>query len=192
MKRIPKISWLFALLALGLLNQGCVTTYKVGKKSFGTRAAAEEELAMQINQTLEGITPTTSPVGGSALVAIPTLEHIEQHGIKFTGNRAVISRNQIDFLKYAQMSARESMVTALKKRQIFDSVTLVHNDAPQFTSLADYDYFIYLYNPSPESAQWYIKSWQSETAEPIVMDMSQPAGLPRTLSWLDYIEKLVR
>jgi len=180
--------------ALVTLLGGCLVQrhYKVGQQKFASRAEAEREHARQVHQTMLGITPTDSPISSSALMALPALEHIEHHAIKFTGNRGAISRDQIEYIKRTTMNGREAMYTALQRRRIFDEVTLVHNNHPESTPLGKHDFLIYLYNPSPESAQWYIKAPGGESPSPVGMDMGKAIGVPRTMSWLDSIEALAK
>jgi len=171
---------------------GCGGTYNVGQQTFNSRIEAEQAHAQQVNQTMMGVLPTSNPVGGHVLLALPTLEHIEQNAIKFTGNKASISRDQIAYIKNTEMNGRKAMYTALQRRKIFDKATLVHNNNPPQTSLEGYDFLIYLHNPSPELAQWYIKKTDQEDGSHIIMDMGKPIGVPRTLSWLDSVENLAK
>ena len=167
-------------------------TYTVGQQSFGSRAEAEQEHARQLNETMIGITPTDSHISSSAVVALPTLEHIEHYGIKFTGTKAALSRDQIEYIKQTTMNNLEAMYTALQRRRIFDEVTLVHNTRPESTPLGKNEFLVYLYNPSPESAQWYIKARGDEVGSPVIMDMGKSVGVPRTKSWLDSIEAFAK
>lgn len=176
---------------LAMFVSGCAS-YKVGDQAFPSRSAAEQEHARQLNATMRGISPTASPVGGRALFVLPTMEHLEQHGIKYTGNKASIPRDQIEYVMRTEMNARESMFNALQHREIFSSLTLTHNNDPQATPPGDFDVLIYLHNPSPESAQWYIKSKGASVAQPVVVDTGKALGVPRTIAWLDSVESLAR
>lgn len=180
--------------ALVALLGGCLALrqYKVGEQTFASRAKAEQEHARQLNEVMMGVHPIDSPVSGSALMALPTLEHIEHHAIKFTGNKGAISRDQIEYVKRTTMNGREAMYTALQRRRIFDEVTLVHGNHPESTPLGKHGFLIYLYNPSPEAAQWYLKAPGGESPSPVGIDMGKAIGLPRTMSWLDSIEALAK
>jgi|TARA_Y100000294_G_scaffold59281_1_gene56054 hypothetical protein len=178
-----------------------MTTYHVGQERFTSREKAEEESDRQLNQTLDGITPIATPVGGRALVVIPSLEKIEQ-SITYTGNRNLISKlksnpDATDYVIQTTMRGYEVMFTSLEKRQIFDELTLEYSNNPQSASLGDHDFLIYLLMV-PElvlpsgSSLWYFKSRGDNKAQNVAMDMEKLVGAPRTISWLDSIEELVK
>jgi hypothetical protein len=162
----------------------------VGDRHFTSRAAAEREDEEQLNQITMGIAPTTAPVGGRALVVIPSADCIEHYGIKVTAGR--LSRDQIEYLKQIIMNGREAVCFDLQRRQIFNEVTLKHANNPKSTPISGYDFLVYLDNPSPGSAQWYFKANGSDAAQPVVMDSDRLFGVPRTVSWLDSVENLAR
>jgi hypothetical protein len=173
-----------------------MTTYHVGQERFTSREKADQEYDRQLNQTLDGITPIATPVGGRALVVIPSLEKIEQT-LKYTGNRDSISKDMIDYVIQTTMRGYEVMFTSLEKRQIFDELTLEYSNNPQSASLGDHDFLIYLLMV-PElvlpsgSSLWYFKSRGDNKAQNVAMDMEKLVGAPLTTSWLDSIEELVK
>tara|TARA_B100002003_G_C13812507_1_gene400440 strand:+ start:79 stop:624 length:546 start_codon:yes stop_codon:yes gene_type:complete len=173
-----------------------MSTYHVGQEKFTSRVKAEQEFDRHRKQTLVGILPITTPVRGRALVVIPSLEQIEQT-ITYTGNRDLISKDIIDYIKQETMKNVELMFTSLEKRQIFDELTLEYSNNPQSASLGDHDFLIYplmvpeLVLPSGSSL-WYFKSRGDNKAQNVAMDMEKLVGAPRTISWLDSIEELVK
>jgi hypothetical protein len=193
MTRYIQRALLLGILIAVAITNGCGgTTYRVGQQMFTVREEAEREQVRQINTIISSISATGSPVIGNALVALPTLEHIEQHGIKILGPKASTSRDSIEYIKRTVMNSREFMFNAIEHRKIFDKVKLTHNYDPQTTPIGDYDFLIYLHNPDPSSEQWYIKAKGNGDDQPITMDKSKPNGLPRTISWLDSLEYIVR
>jgi len=183
------------------------------------QAATEQRLdqfvqsILPVKHRVMRILRTTNPVGGRALFVIPTLEHIEQHAIRLVGN-IKFRRNVIERFKQLEMNEREAMFAALQRRQIFDNVTLVHNNNPESTPISDYDFLIYLDNPSPGSIDWYIKTKGEPFGVMTIGDgVCTPLGYKRTsygrtiietylgsvqsdtpqmVSWLDSIEELAR
>lgn len=163
--------------------------------------------AQPVKQRVMRIWRTTNPVGGRALFVIPTLEHIEQHAIRLSGNIEP-QRNVIERFKQIEMNEREAMFTALQRRQIFDNVTLVHNNDPESTPISDYDFMIYLDNPSPGIIGWCIKTKGEPFARSIGDGVCERIGYkissyainlysvqsdtPQMVSWLDSIEELAR
>jgi hypothetical protein len=103
----------------------------------------------------------------------------------------------IDYVVQTTMRGYETMFTSLEKRQIFDELTLEYRNNPQSASLGDHDFRIYLLMV-PElvlpsgSSLWYFKSRGDNKAQNVAMDMEKLVGAPRTISWLDSIEELVK
>lgn len=186
-----KVLLVGVLLGAVILN-GCAGTdvYTVGGRVTTNMMDAVIEHSRQLDQTLAGILPTTMPVGGRALLAIPTRENMKLSSLTVTGNQAPFSKERVYFVKTTEMNGREFMFRALQKRGIFRTVTLIRNDDPQSTPIEDNDFLIYLHNPSSDVAGWYIKKRGAATAQPITIDVQQKTGVSRTMSWLDSIDRL--
>ncbi|NQT70633.1 MAG: caspase family protein [Desulfobacteraceae bacterium] len=170
---------------------GCAV-YKVGQESYSSSEQALKRTADILAQIVSGITVTEAPVHCNALMVLPTLDHIESHGIKFAGPRDFMTIPLIEYLKKFQMMNREFMFKGIKKRKIFDSIELVHNTTADLTNFDAYDFLIYLNNPSPDIQDWYIKGKNSPVPRPLPLDMEKLAGVPRTIAWLVSIEEIVR
>lgn len=177
-------------LLLFLTMGGCAsTTYRVGDQTFPSREEAESAHQEQIRNTASMIHTTTTPAGGNVLVSLPTLKKIEQSGIKVTaGSKKGLSDDVIGYLCNFMMREYEALANALKLRNIFSEVTTKYSDNPQNESITGYKFLIYLYNPDPGTAAWYIKA--DDWAEPRIVTMQGTNRLEKTLSWLDNIEKL--
>ena len=189
---------------------GCATS----DIKYLAKPITKQQHVQKVKHKVMRIWRTTNPVGGRALFAIPTMEHIEQHAIRLSGK--IDQRNVIEHFKQIEMNEREAMFAALQRRQIFDNVTLVHNNDPESTPISDYDFLIYLDNPSPGIIGWYIKTKGEPLARSIGDGVCKPMGFdisirswpfssdsglylgsvqsdtPRMVSWLDSIEKLAR
>lgn len=184
---------LLAVVLLGaIILNGCAgpVVYTVGGKTTTLMPEALAEHSRILNNTLTGILPTTMPLGGRALLAIPTSDSMKLSKLTVTGNQDPLTVEERFFIKTTEMNSREFMFNALQRRGIFRMVTLVRNDDPQSTPLEDNDFLIYLHNPSPDVAGWYIKKRGATTAQPITINLQQKPGVPRTMSWLDSIDHL--
>ena len=160
-----------------------------------TPNAFEHEVSKKYSAMLTGIPPTERPVGGRAMVAIPTVDHIERRLADL--GPIVGSREWRDALKRVHMNGYEAMYRCLQRRGIFDEVQLVHNDHPESAPFGHLNFLIYMRNATcnplgAEPEQWYIKTEGQQTGHPIAMDMAQPEALPRILSWLDSVAELAR
>lgn len=84
----------------------------------------------------------------------------------------------------------DSMADALRRRKIFQEVSLIKSDKPESAKSNGYDDLIYLLVTGPDQLQWYLKTSSSDEPVPIYFNHSFPINSSqRVLSWLDYIEK---
>ena len=172
---------------------GCQKTqYLVGGESFTSSQAALDRMDAIIADQLAPIKPTKTPVHGTAIVVEPSPERVQQTGIRITGDPARVSKEQIDYVTQTQGKNIHAMYTAIEKRKMFDSVTRVLSGDPEKVPLENCDFLVYFYQPSPDIAQWYLRTKSSPDRRPIYMDTGKPIGTSRTLSWLDNLEGLCR
>ena len=79
---------------------------------------------------IKEISPSQNPVGGSALIVIPSDNEIQKNYVKY-GSRT--AQGSIDFVVAALRNGNQFMVDAIAKRQIFNSVSVEqHNGNPAF------------------------------------------------------------
>lgn len=191
MRRKAALAARLVLVVLAIC--GCIVQKKlhtVNGQTFSSGQETPGRHALLVEQSLSGIQPTTRQLAARALVAIPTFEHFKEYSInEATGNHTLlVSPDWIDYMARTYENVYKGMFRALQRRRIFHEVNLVQCSPSEWAPFSGYDYLIYLYTPSPDSHQWYItkESWVSP--QPILIDMGQPEGTERTVSWLDCIE----
>ena len=184
---------LFILVLLFIT--GCVTTpniiYSVGSEKYLSKELALQRLEQLHIELLSQILPINNTIQKSAIVAMPSLDRIERTGIKYSGDKASILPEQIDYIKAYIFKDFGANYKLIEKRHIFRELKLVYSDSPEKTQFIGYDFLIYLHNPSPDIAKWYIKSHSWEKPCYIPLD-SNKQGASRTLSWLIILEELAR
>lgn len=176
---------------------GCSSVlYKFGDQYFKTPEEALQRQDQQLNDYLASIAPTKTPVHGTAIVAVPTLDQIKQKGVKTTGNWASVSKKRaediINYTATTSLKNYEFMGKAIERRQIFDKVTLVQQTTPEEMKADTCDFLIYFQLTSPEVFQWYLKSKSLAEPIPLLIDSGKPAGVSRTTAWLDNLERIAR
>lgn len=174
-------------VVLVLVMCGCTSgLYRYGEQKYYSSASALNAQRDDVANMIANIHPTNNPIGGRALIALPTQKLIEEKGIRITG---FATREQIDFIVSGVEISVGSMAEALKRRKIFEEVSVSKSDHPETMTSSQHDAIIYWLLASPRQTQWFLKTPSNNKAVPIYMDQSLPLGAPRTLSWLDYIEK---
>lgn len=157
------------------------------KAKYASMNAAFEAQRNDMNKMLSEINPTRNPLGGKALVVLPSRKLIEKEMIFY------MSDKKGQWIEYPVTSAEntfDSMADALRRRQIFREISIVKRDKPESATLDGYDTLIYLLATGPDQLQWYLKTSSSDEPVPIYYDHSFPINSSRrVLSWLDYIEK---
>jgi len=189
--KIPGVKKILILLVAFFLS-GCASgTYKIGNRTFSSTIEAEQFQAQQINQTIIAISPTNTPVGGRALIAIPTSELIEKEYIKIIGSSS-INKESLESLKKVIMNSLESIHAALERRKIFNKVTLVHSNNPSQMFFEGYDFLIYNRSTSYGKNKWYIKNHYQGEGAFVKVEKGVSDSFSFTLSLLDSIESQSR
>ena len=170
--------------------------------TYGSSEAALQAQRDDINQMIAEIKPTNNPLGAKALVVLPSKKLIERKALKITDSGLLV----VDFPppgSGAYGSARhdimEHSITAtefnfdaktemLKRRKIFDEISVTKSDQPETVTSSDYNIVIYLKLMAPDQMQWYIRTSLTDKPFPIYSDQSL-RGVQQNLSWLDYLEK---
>jgi hypothetical protein len=160
--------------------------YKKGK--YASTDAAFRAQRNDIKKMLSEIGPTQNPLGGKALVVLPSRKLIEKEMIYFMPNP------KSQWIEYPVSTAEntiDAMAGTLPKRKIFEEVSIIKNDKPESVTLYnEYSIIIYLLVTGPDQFQWYLKTFSSDEPVPIYFNQSFAINSSqRALSWLDYIEK---
>lgn len=75
MKLFKSFFLFFAFMA----SVSCATkTYKIGEKAFGSADAAIAHAQSELDWVLETVDPLDAPIGGPAVIVIPTQSQLEQ------------------------------------------------------------------------------------------------------------------
>lgn len=140
-----------------------------------------------ISRVIAEISPTDNPLGGRALVVLQSRRSIEEKEITTTGHT---KRDDIEYVISTIEAGRDTMAEILKRRKIFEEVSVTKSDHPETVTSSEYDVIIYLSVSGPNQKQWFLRASSDDESIPIYMDKSLPVGTQRSLSWLDYIEKI--
>jgi hypothetical protein len=167
--------------------------FKLGGETFSSKEEALARMDKKVDEALSGISPSKTPLHGTATVVIPTIERIQRTGTKSWGNLSENNKMEsIDYVSKYTNKSLESTYKAIEKRQIFDKVNLVHSPTPDDASAGTGDYVIYYDNPSPGLDQWYVKGKDWASPRPVNANKAIPGGTQRTASWLDDLEESIR
>lgn len=167
---------------------GCAhTIYTYGRAKYASSEAALKAQQDDISRMIAEISPTDNSLGGRALVVLPSQRLIEEKGIKTTGH---VKRDDIEYVISTIKVGQDAMAEMLKRRKIFEEVSITRSDQPETVTSSGYDIVIYLLVSGPNQKQWFLRTSSNDESIAIYMDQSLPVGAQRALSWLDYIEKI--
>ena len=155
-----------------------------GGTLYPSAGAALEAQRRQNASTLSEIPRSTNPVDGRALLVLPSRALIRQRGIRTTGPP---TEEQIEFIVTAVEVGYDNMADALRKRQIFDDLTVKKSDEPESVKPDKHDVIIYPTLPSSGQVQWFLRTG-SPTSEAVPIYTNQTlSGREQMLAWLDYV-----
>ncbi len=184
---MKKYSALFFGLILMAHLAGCDTVkYKYGNETFSSPEQAFAKQKADNERILEAIQPTSTPVHGRVLIALPSKEELRKHYIHTIGGIVLPSKEQLDYPCASLETDHDLVARAVQKRGVFDEVTTVQANDPAATSVGDNDFLVYR-----DVDGWFIKGRKSAPTK-IVMDAGSTPGIPRIRSFLDSIEERAR
>ena len=174
----------FLCVALSIILLGCGGRYKIGGETFSSGSEALQKQTEILAHALAGITTTDNPVHGTVLFIFPSDVEIQKNYIRFV-NPSRTQQEPIDFLITSSKTNFQFMADAIRKRGIFDSVSVErHNGNPASFPIGDYDYMVFI-----DVDGWFIRGKNNPRGLPITLDTSKPFGAPRTLSFLDSLSQ---
>ena len=195
-----RLKWLALIVAMIMMLGGCAgPKCNYNGKVYDSSEEALKVYGADLNERLAKITPTDKRKGGKTLIALPNITMLEENlfaGAKenYTDLEQSRVRKHLAYTTARADAYNGFMADALKKRGIFDEVTVTRNDAPEKAGIAGYDYLIYLSMSGPYKDQWYIR-FGKNAPMPIYLDYSiersPERDIKRTTSWLMSIEQLV-
>jgi hypothetical protein len=179
---------LFSAVFLAVVFAGCGDTvkYKYGNETFSSADKALTKQTAQISEIIDAINPTTTPVHGKVLVAIPSMEELRKHYIRTTGDLSLIRKEQYDYTCATMENEQDMLTKVIQKKGLFDQVTTTRVTDPAATAIGDNDFLIYR-----DIDGWFIKNSKSAPKK-IVTDTNRALGLPRTQSFLESVEEKAR
>jgi hypothetical protein len=152
---------------------GCAT-YKVGDKTFHSSSEALKEQADILSGALDRITSTEDPVHGMVLVLLPADMEIRKNYIRFTGNPSQISEEQMKFVITAQKNFFQFLADAIRKRGIFDSVSVAYQGGnPASFPIGNNDYIAFV-----DVDGWFLKA--RNNPKPLLISQSFDQNKPTT------------
>ena len=181
------IPWSFVFVA-AVIFSGCMR-YTVGSRSFRDKSEALKAFEHKLATTLASVTPTATPVGGTARVVLPTPERTAESGILKRGNPAP---DLIDYAVKTESMYLDTWGAAVEKRQIFRQVRVEHSALIGDPSPGGADFILWFYQPAPAAYQWYLSDASTKSRREVPIDLSKPEGLERVNAWLAALERAAR
>jgi hypothetical protein len=167
--------------------------FNLAGETFSSKEEALAFMDKRVDELLSGIIPTKTPLHGTATVVIPTIERIQRTGIKTQGDMSTYAREEsLDYVSKYTIKDLEGHYRVIEKSEIFDKVNLLYSPTPEDASVGTDDYVVYYDNPSPNSAQWYVKGKDLASPRPVNSNKATPVGTQRIISWLDDLEESIR
>lgn len=156
--------------------------YTIGNEEFRSASEALQRQKDLFSNVIKEIKPTQKPVGGTALIAIPSDAEIQNnyiiHGIKSR-------QEQIDFVIAASGNNSLFIANAIAKRRIFDSVSVVkHNGNPASYPIGNSDFIIF-----NDVDGWFIKGKSKPLIIPLIFEKNRPGGVQRTETFLNELNQ---
>ncbi len=167
--RQSQLFFLFGVMCVGFLAGGCAgPSYTIGKEKFSSAEQALQRQSEILAAALDKVTAATQPVHGRALVLLPSDAEIRRHYIRTTGNAALLKADQLDYVGTYVRNDNQCVADAIKKRAIFDSVTIQQHDGnPGMSAFGDSDYLVYR-----DVDGWFFKGKNDRKAFPIQGDVN--------------------
>ncbi len=180
-------------------------TYPYGNQTFPSPDKALAKQAAENSEVLAAITPASDPVRGKALVVLPSREDLRKHYVRIWLHVRVPQAEDFehdtvgsaysdlrtdgvlhDDFEYASAlleNDQEMLVAALRKRQLFDQLTVTHANDPIAVAMTDNNFLIFL-----DVDGWFIRTQRSAPRR-ITTDGGSAPSLSRTQSFLASVEE---
>ena len=160
-------------------------TYRVGKESFNSSSEALQRQAEIFSNTIKEITPTQNPVGGAALIIVPSDLELQKNYIRASSRT---SQELLDYVTTGSRNSSQFIADAIIKRSIFNSVSVArHNGNPAAYPVGNNDFIIFR-----DVDGWFIKGKNKALIIPLTFDKNKPEGvqlIARTEAFLDELHQ---
>jgi hypothetical protein len=165
--------------------------YKYGNVTYKT---PEEALAAQravIDAGLNKIPPVDRPVGGSAVVILPSIAYATKNFVKSRGPEHDPGKAQAEnYIATTIVNSLRARGEMIKKRRLFDRVVITSSDDPERVTLPA-DVALYMFKKDGKG-QWFLKNQKANA--PVMTALPEiPITLPpllRDVIWLENVEKM--
>jgi hypothetical protein len=153
-------------------------SYRIWDETFSSRDAAVQRQMTVQSKVISEISPTDNPVHGNAILLYPSEDEIIKSHIKHEGMKHGISPSTIDyernegllFLIQISLNNFEFAANAIRKRKIFDSISIEpHSGQPASYVTSYLDYIIFY-----DVDGWFIKGKNHPKPLPIIIDKNVP------------------
>ncbi len=182
------------ILTMYLMLISCAgkVTYNYNNVEYESPETALESQKAEIDTILNKITPTSYPIGGSAVVVLPSKLYAEKNFIVWKGpepseEQKVKSTNYIANIILNNWRSRGE---ALQKRRIFNRVIITNDDDPENASFNE-DIAIVLFKKEGKE-QWFLRKKDANTILAIEEVSTAFPKFQRLMWWLDNVEKMAR
>lgn len=137
---------------------------------------------------------TKSPIGGSAIVILPSrayIRNIKLYTISGSWPTKETKEDMVNYLTEGDVIWLNMSGEALKKRTIFNSISITYSDEPQNATFNE-DIAVMAFIKEGKG-QWFLKKKGHETDMITIEEVSTALPpLQRMISWLDNVEKATR
>lgn len=176
---MKKLALAISLFLVLLILVGCASHSEVLQKQTET-----------FSNIIKEIKPNQNPVGGTALIIIPSDVEIQKNYNSLTYSNMRFSQEFLDYVNAARRNFLQFIADAITKRRIFDSVSVArHNGNPASYPIGNSDFIIFM-----DVDGWFIKEKNKSLiiSIPFPFDKNKPEGVPliaRTEAFLDELNQ---
>jgi hypothetical protein len=162
---------------------GC---YRIGNESFSSSTAALERQAQLHAGMLRQVQPVSSPVGGTALIVLPSELEIRRNYITYGRGASPDDTNEA--LKFVMTSTHrhfQFVADAIQARHLFDSVAVAFKDgSPAMHPMGEHDFLVFV-----DVDGWFIKGRGRAQPRPVALDRRRPLSLETLPGFLDGLQR---
>jgi hypothetical protein len=185
----------FVLLALFLVISCSRIIFKYGGKNYETADLAIESQKAAMESVLKNIPKTSSPVGGSVSIILPSASYIQNNFVTLRGKISSedLKRQMEEYITTILYNGYKATGESVERRGIFDTIFYLQSENPEKTPFKE-DYAILLIKNMEGKGQWFMKRRKDNPTILIEIENSNTAlpPLQRTMIWLDKIEKIAK
>jgi hypothetical protein len=185
------------LAALVVILISCASptlSYRYANVAYDTPEGALAAQRADIDAILSKIPSTDRPVGGSAVIILPSIPYAVKNLVEWRGPEPSpdLKAQAMNHQATMTLNGIRARGEELEKRRLFDRVTITSSDDPERVTLPA-DVSLYVFKKDGR-AQWFLKK-QTGTAPVLTAVPEVSAALPpvqREMIWLEHIEKMSR